>query len=131
MIESYLSNLFSVLAKIYVSHNWLRTRMNLLQCSIKSRTLQVSMSEHLKRRVHATDRLEPVCKHQWSNCKIDGRGTLWGARKREPIMGAVPPAGSGAVPLVRESGGKAPLKLKTILLLDTQQTGRACQFFSI
>ena len=24
---------------------------------------------------------------QWSNCKIEGRGTLWRAREHEPIMG--------------------------------------------
>jgi len=29
--------------------------------------------------------------HQWSNCKTGGRGTLWRAREREPIMGEQSP----------------------------------------
>ena len=42
---------------------------------------------------------EPISKFyvQWSNCKIGGRGTLWRAREREPVM-----------PMVRGLGGEAP-----------------------
>jgi len=71
---------------------------------------------------------------QWSNCKIYGRGTLWWAREREPIMGVwkrSPQQGPGAEPPSQGVRGEAPLKLKTILLLDTRQTCRACRFFSI
>jgi len=49
-----------------------------------------------------------------------------GVWRRSPLWGP------GAEPLVRGSEGQSPLnaalKLKTVLLLDTQQTCRACRF---
>jgi len=40
--------------------------------------------------------------------------------EHEPIMGAEPPPGPGAEPLVRGQGGEAPLKLKAFWSLDVQ-----------
>ena len=51
---------------------------------------------------------------QWSNCKIEGSGTLWRARERLPIMGVEPSAGSRGKALGQGSGGEATLKLKII-----------------
>jgi len=48
-------------------------------------------------------------------------GHIWRARYRERITGVwgrSPQRGPGAAPLVRGSGGEAPLKLKAFLLLD-------------
>jgi len=57
------------------------------------------------------------------------RGRLWRAREREPITGVwerSPQRGPGAEPLVRGSGGEAPLKLKSFLLLDVHWKRQIC-----
>jgi len=54
-----------------------------------------------------------------------------GARAYNNGLGAEPPAGSRGRAPSQGIGSEASLKLKTILLLDTRQTCRACRFFSI
>ena len=59
------------------------------------------------------------------------RGHLWRAREREPITGVwglCPQRGPGAEPLVRGSGGEAPLKLKSFLLLDVYWKRQICPY---
>ena len=58
-----------------------------------------------------------------------GRGRWLGGTmasvEHEPITGVCgqsPQRGPGAEPLLRESGGEAPLKLKAFLSLDVQQS---------
>jgi len=54
--------------------------------------------------------------------------------EREPIRGVwghSPQRGPGAEPLVRGSGGKAPLKLKAFQLSDVQWTWQICTDCSV
>ena len=67
---------------------------------------------------------------QWSNCKIGRSGTPSRAQEREPIMGAGAPPHRRPAP-GQGVRGRSSLKLKTILLLDSRQTYRACRSFSI
>jgi len=70
-----------------------------------------------------------LCPCQWSNCKTEGRGTLWRAREREPIMGAWGGARAG-------SSGRAPGQIRGALPPEAEDYfasghSRACRFFGI
>ena len=52
-----------------------------------------------------------IVREKWLNCKIGGKGTLWRAREREPIIGVCrqsPQRSPGAEPLVRGQGSRPP-----------------------
>ena len=51
-----------------------------------------------------------------------------GARAYNGVLGAEPQRGPGAEPLVRGSGGEAPLKLKSFLLLDVHWKRQICPY---
>jgi len=66
---------------------------------------------------------------QWGGQKA--RVGLMASAEGEPITGVwgqSPQWGPGAEPLVRESGGEAPLKLKAFCRWTTQTMGKICHF---